>query len=121
MKNVEKWFSLGESRKLEDQVKYNIAMACEGGLNGYYDDNNDDKMTKQDWREYIYNTMQTCFETDWGTEMGEDAAKHLHFYGKKNTKTFIKSHGLAVARRLNSHLLISVLARRLTRHALKHL
>ena len=89
MKDVKKWFSLGGSRKLEEQVKYNIAMACEGGLNTYYDNNNEDVMTKQDWREYIYNTLQMYFETDWGTDMGADAAKHLHFYGKKRTLELI--------------------------------
>lgn len=89
MKNVVKWFGLEESRKLEDQVKYNIAMACEGGLNTYYDGNNEEPMTKQEWREYIYSTMQMCFETAWGTDMGEDASKHLRFYGKQNTFNLI--------------------------------
>lgn len=91
MKNVVKWFALDESRKLEDQVKYNIAMACEGLLNGFYDDNaGEEPYTRKQWIEYIYDTMQTCFETAWGSDLGEDAAKHLHFYGKANTIKLIE-------------------------------
>ncbi len=92
MKNVQKWFALDESRKLEDQVKYNIAMACEGILNGFYDGGTveEESYTRQQWIKYIYDTMQTCFETAWGSDMGEDAAKHLHFYGKANTIRLIE-------------------------------
>ena len=89
MKNVEKWFGLGESRKLEEQVKYNIAMACEGGLNTYYDGNNDEKMTRQEWREYIYNTLQMCLESEYCADLSENASNHLRFYGKANTLKLI--------------------------------
>ena len=90
MKNEVRWFRYDESKKLEEQVKYNIAMACEGLLNSYYDGYAEEVHTKDWWINYIYSTMQECFETAWGSEYGKDAAKHLHFYGKEKTINLIE-------------------------------
>ena len=82
------WHSLYNSKTLEDQVKFNIACACEGYLNGCMDCGYE-AMTKKDWSDYIYAIMQDTFETAYGTDIGRDAAKHLHFYGKKKTLALI--------------------------------
>ncbi len=82
------WFNLENSKELENQVKYNIACACEGYLNGCHDCGYE-KMTKDEWREYILFIMNDTFETGSGTDLGMSAAKHLRFYGKANTVKLI--------------------------------
>lgn len=86
---MENWNLLYSSKKLEEQVKFNIASACEGYLNGCRDCDYP-SMSKQEWVEYIYSVMQDTFETEWGCKVGKDAAKHLHFYGKKKTMSLIE-------------------------------
>ena len=83
------WHNMNSSGGcLENQVKYNIVQACESYLNGCYDCGYE-SMTKQEWADYIYKSIQECFETNTGCFMGKDAAQHLHFYGKANTYKLI--------------------------------
>jgi len=89
---VENWFMLHDSRKLEEQVKYNIALALEGWLNGAYDEQQGyEPMTVEQTIKYIYDTLQMYFQAGDGvTYIGKDASKHLHFYGKENTMKLIR-------------------------------
>lgn len=86
--NKVNWHSLYDSTLLENQVKYNIACACEGYINGCVDCDYP-ALSKEEWRNYIYDVMQDTFETKYGTDMGTDAARHLRFYGKKKTYALI--------------------------------
>ena len=79
--NVERWFELEESRKLEDQVKYFIASTVEGYLNGCYDAGYE-AMTKREWIDYVWKTIE--YEKDITVNGVE--RKHLWFYGKSKTE-----------------------------------
>lgn len=85
--NVEKWFEYEESNKLENQVKYYIAITVEGYLNGCYDDNYE-SMTKEDWKDYIWN----CIEYDKGVYINGNESSHLYFYGKEKTMKLIETY-----------------------------
>lgn len=76
--NVERWFMLRESSKLEEQVKGFIADTVEGYLNGVYDCGYE-PMTREDWKEYVWKTIQ--YEKD--TITNDVEVNHFKFYGKE--------------------------------------
>lgn len=83
--NVEKWFDYEDSQKIEEQVKFFIASEIEAGLNCYYDESNTEPMTKQEWKEYVWNTIELLK----GKKMNGNEYTHLKFYGKDNVMRLI--------------------------------
>lgn len=80
--NVEKWFMLDESNKLEDQVKAYIASTVEGYLNGVqWDANMYTPMTKEDWKEYITKNLDRDIEM--GMIVNGTEFRHFRFIGNK--------------------------------------
>lgn len=91
MTDVKNWCVAYDAESLEDKVKFNIASQCEGYLNGCRDCGYE-PLTKEEWKNYIYNGMQDEFETSDGCYVGKQAGRQLHFYGKKNTMKLIEEY-----------------------------
>lgn len=91
MEDVRDWFGLGESRKLEHQVKYNIASSCEMYVNCHYDNGAGATMlTRSQLIDYIYGYLQRDFTFNGTTTMNLNGQTHLNFYGKENTMKLIE-------------------------------
>ena len=83
--NVENWFMLEESNKLEDQVKGFIAYTVEGYLNGVqfgYE-----PMTRQEWKEYIIEDLRRDMAC--GMIVNGIERKHMKFIGNKKRDKLI--------------------------------
>lgn len=78
--NVEKWFDYEDSTRIEEQVKFFIASEVEAGLNCYYDGNNDKPMTKDEWKDYVWASIELLKNT----MVNGNEFNHLKFYGKEN-------------------------------------
>ena len=90
MENVRAWFDLGDSRKLEEQIKYNIAVNCESFLNSIYDlgDASSWKNASlQEWEDGIYLETARAWSMFGKTYLQEN---HLRFYGEKGTRELIR-------------------------------
>ena len=82
------WFEYEDSNKLEEQVKYFIASEIEAGLNVYYDEPNTEPMTKDEWKEYVWNTIELLK----GMSMNGNEYTHLKFYGKNKIMNLIDTY-----------------------------
>lgn len=80
VQDVSNWFEYDESNKLEEQVKYNIAISVEEYLNGHYDDEDAYKATKAELLDRVYEQITTTFTSGgWSRESNQ-----LRYFGKKN-------------------------------------
>ena len=92
------WFNYENKNRmtLEEQVKFNIASVCESFVNSCYDLGDKsgwNKASKEFWANGIYDTMQTEFNVGNGISyMGDNASKHLRFYGKEKTIKLINEY-----------------------------
>ncbi len=77
--NVEKWFEYEDSTRLDEQVKYFIASEVEAGLNCYYDNNNEKPMTKEEWKDYVWNAIKLLKDM----RVNGNEFNHLKFYSKE--------------------------------------
>ena len=77
--NVEKWIEYEESTRLEEQVKFFIASEIEAGLNCYYDNTTEEPMTKEDWKNYVWNSIELLK----GMEINGNEYTHLRFFSKE--------------------------------------
>lgn len=80
VQDVSNWFNYDESSKLEEQVKYNIAVSVEAYLNGHYDDESAYKATKAELLDRVYKQVTTTFALAGTTRM----SNQLRYFGKKN-------------------------------------
>ena len=80
VQDVSNWFEYDESNKLEEQVKYNIAVSVEEYLNGHYDDEDAYKATKAELIDRVYEQITTTFTLGGITRM----SNQLRYFGKKN-------------------------------------
>ena len=83
--NVNEWFMLDESNRLEDQVKGFIACTVEGYLNGVqfgYE-----PMTRQEWKDYIIENLRR--EMAYGIIVNGVERKHMKFIGNKKRDNLI--------------------------------
>lgn len=76
--NVNEWFRLRESNKLEEQAKGFIADTVEGYLNGCYDCGYE-PMTRESWEQYVWQTI----EYEKQMYINDQETNHLKFLGKK--------------------------------------
>lgn len=77
--NVENWWKLSESDKLENQIKGFIADTVEGYLNGIqfgYE-----PMTRAEWKNYVIETLNE--EISDGMIINGIERKHMRFFGNK--------------------------------------
>lgn len=89
------WFKYDGSSILEEQVKYNIAVSCEGFINSCYDLGEDSGWygaTKEFWTKGIYQNLQEEYNVGGTTYMLNGEGSHLRFYGKKNTLKLIDEY-----------------------------
>lgn len=86
VQDVSNWFKYAESRKLEEQVKYNIASTVEQYLNNHYNDENAYKATKEELLNRVYEQLTTTFNSG-GHIL---SSNQLRYFGKDNIVELIK-------------------------------
>lgn len=88
MANVDNWFELEDSDKLQDQAKAFVAITVESYLNGIYDCPDEyEAATVEEWKGYVWNTILIDQAYNGGGEY-----KHLYFYGKDNMMKLVDTY-----------------------------
>lgn len=86
--NVENWYMLSESRKLEEQVKGFIADTVEGYLNGIqfgYE-----PLTREEWKQYVIDALNIDIKE--GMTVNGVERKHFTFIGNKRFYSLIDTY-----------------------------
>jgi hypothetical protein len=87
--NVGMWFNYSDARTLENRVKFNVAVAVEGWLNGARDSGYE-PVTKERLARYTYEVMQESFAGDGYITSDRGQSNSLHFYSKAKTMALIE-------------------------------
>lgn len=82
------WFKFDESTKLEEQVKYNIAVNVEAYCNVHYDNHGTDKLTVEELTDYVYAEVYANYNV--AGKSWQD--NRLRYYGKNAIMQLVKEY-----------------------------